>query len=112
MSQIEPLSQRAIFRFWYPLSATWLMMAAEGPLLTSLIARLDDPKHNLAAYGVATAIAMIIESPIIMMLRCSKLSCAQGIYHQTEYHGDSGHAVDAHSANIQLHCIFIAQSQS
>lgn len=71
MSQIEPLSQRAIFRFWYPLSATWLMMAAEGPLLTSLIARLDDPKHNLAAYGVATAIAMIIESPIIMMLSAS-----------------------------------------
>jgi len=47
------------------------MMAAEGPLLTSLIARLDDPKHNLAAYGVATAIAMIIESPIIMMLSAS-----------------------------------------
>ncbi len=71
MSLIEQLSQRAIFRFWYPLSATWLMMAAEGPLLTSLIARLDDPKHNLAAYGVATAIAMIIESPIIMMLSAS-----------------------------------------
>lgn len=71
MSTTEQLSQRAIFRFWYPLSATWLMMAAEGPLLTSLIARLDDPKHNLAAYGVATAIAMIIESPIIMMLSAS-----------------------------------------
>jgi len=71
MSLLKPLSQRAIFRFWYPLSATWLMMAAEGPLLTSLIARLDDPKHNLAAYGVATAIAMIIESPIIMMLSAS-----------------------------------------
>jgi len=71
MSSTETLSQKAIFRFWYPLSATWLMMAAEGPLLTSMIARLDDPKHNLAAYGVATAIAMIIESPIIMMLSAS-----------------------------------------
>jgi Na+-driven multidrug efflux pump len=47
------------------------MMAAEGPVLTSVIARLAEPKYNLAAYGVATAIAMIIESPIIMMLSAS-----------------------------------------
>ena len=71
MSDKAPLSLSSIFRFWSPLSATWLMMAAEGPLLTSLIARLHEPKYNLAAYGVATALAMIIESPIIMMLSAS-----------------------------------------
>lgn len=71
MSEKPTLSLSSIFRFWSPLSATWLMMAAEGPLLTSLIARLNEPKYNLAAYGVATAIAMIIESPIIMMLSAS-----------------------------------------
>jgi hypothetical protein len=71
MSLSSKLSFSSIFLFWAPLSATWLMMAAEGPLLTSLIARLSEPKYNLAAYGVATAIAMIIESPIIMMLSAS-----------------------------------------
>lgn len=60
-----------IFSFWAPLSATWLMMAAEGPILTSIIARLADPKINLAAYGVSANIAMLVESPIIMMLSAS-----------------------------------------
>ncbi len=59
---------RTIFRFWYPLASTWLMMAAEGPFLAAIIARLVDPKFNLAAFGVAAAMAMIIEAPIIMIL--------------------------------------------
>ena len=62
------LSQRKIFLFWLPLAATWLMMAAEGPLLAALIARLADPKFNLAAYGVAFSLALIIEAPVIMMM--------------------------------------------
>lgn len=67
-AQAQPLSTRAIFRFWAPLAATWFMMAVEGPLLAALIARLADPKYNLAAYGVAFAIALIVEAPVIMML--------------------------------------------
>jgi len=47
------------------------MMAIEGPILTSLIARLTDPTHNLAAYGVAVSLAMLIESPVIMLLSMS-----------------------------------------
>lgn len=46
-------------------------MAAEGPILTSIIARLADPEINLAAYGVSANIAMLVESPIIMMLSTS-----------------------------------------
>jgi hypothetical protein len=64
----EKLSFRKIFTFWAPLSATWLMMALEGPFLGAVIAHLADPKFNLAAYGAATAIAMIVESPILMIL--------------------------------------------
>ena len=67
-AQAQPLTMRAIFRFWLPLAATWFMMAAEGPLLAALIARLADAKFNLAAYGVAYAIALIVEAPVIMML--------------------------------------------
>jgi hypothetical protein len=44
------------------------MMSVEGPLVAAVIARLPEPKYNLAAFGVAFAFAMIIESPIIMML--------------------------------------------
>jgi len=44
------------------------MMAIEGPILTSVIARLHNPAYNLAAYGVAVALAMFIESPVIMLL--------------------------------------------
>ncbi|CAN5383240.1 hypothetical protein BH10BAC6_BH10BAC6_01570 [soil metagenome] len=43
-------------------------MAIEGPILTSVIARLHNPAYNLAAYGVAVALAMFIESPVIMLL--------------------------------------------
>jgi len=61
----------AIFRFWLPLQTTWLMMAIEGPLLTAIIARLAEPKLNLAAYGVAFALAIMIEAPVIMMMSAS-----------------------------------------
>jgi hypothetical protein len=67
----SPPTTRRILRFWLPLEATWLMMAAEGPFLAAVIARLPAAKENLAAFGVATALAMIVESPIIMMLSAS-----------------------------------------
>ncbi len=62
------LGNRAIFLFWSPLALTWLMMSAEGPILAAVIARLAEPKANLAAYGVAFAIAILIEAPIIMIM--------------------------------------------
>lgn len=60
-----------IFRFWVPMAGTWLMMSIEGPFLTAVIARLDDPKHNLAAFGVAFAVAILVEAPVIMILSAS-----------------------------------------
>ena len=65
------LSNRYILRFWTPLAATWLMMAAEGPFLAAVIARLPDPKYNLAAHGVAFAFAILIEAPVIMLMSAS-----------------------------------------
>jgi Na+-driven multidrug efflux pump len=65
------LSQKHIFYFWIPLAATWLMMSVEGPYLSALIARLAEPKFNLAAYGIAFSFALIIEAPVIMMMSAS-----------------------------------------
>ena len=71
MRKATALQQRDILRFWLPLASTWLMMAFEGPFLAALIARLPDPRYNLAAHGVAFAVAVIIEAPVIMMLGAS-----------------------------------------
>jgi Na+-driven multidrug efflux pump len=68
---MEKLPLKKIFIFWIPLAATWLMMAAEGPIISAIIARLAEPKINLAAYWVAYAFALIIEAPVIMMLSAS-----------------------------------------
>lgn len=64
----QPLTTKNIIIFWMPLAATWLMMASEGPFLAAIIARLSAPKINLAAYGVAFSIALLIEAPIIMLM--------------------------------------------
>jgi progressive ankylosis protein len=61
-------SQRTIFLFWAPLAAQWIMMALEGPFLAAIIARMGDPAVNLAAYGVAFALAILVESPVIMLM--------------------------------------------
>lgn len=47
------------------------MMATEGPFLAAIIARIADPTINLAAYGVAFAFAILIESPVIMLMSAS-----------------------------------------
>jgi progressive ankylosis protein len=64
-------TQRGIFLFWVPLAAQWLMMALEGPFLAAIIARMGDPAFNLAAYGVSFALAILIESPVIMLMSAS-----------------------------------------
>lgn len=47
------------------------MMGLEGPFLAAVIARLPEPKFNLAAYGVAFAFAILVEAPIIMIMSAS-----------------------------------------
>ena len=67
----HPLNFKKIFIFWYPLALTWLMMAVENPYLASIIARLPEPKYNLAAFGVSFSLALIFEAPIIMIMSAS-----------------------------------------
>jgi hypothetical protein len=65
---LSKLSQRSILAFWTPLAATWVMMATEGPFIAAVIARLPDPTYNLAAHGVAFALAVLIEAPVMMLM--------------------------------------------
>lgn len=63
---------RRILNTWWPLAASWLLMSAELPILSAVVARLPNPEINLAAYGgIVNPLALIIESPIIMLLAAS-----------------------------------------
>lgn len=68
LSSADDLTLPRVVRFWLPLAGTWLMMAAEGPILAAVIARLAEPAYNLAAYGVAYSLALIVEAPVIMIM--------------------------------------------
>ena len=71
MDSAADRTTRAILVFWFPLALQWMMMALEGPFLAAVIARLPDPTFNLAAYGVAFAFAILVESPVIMLMSAS-----------------------------------------
>jgi len=63
---------RRVLSTWWPLAASWLLMGTELPILSAVIARLPNPEINLAAYGgVVFPLALIVESPIIMLLAAS-----------------------------------------
>ncbi len=64
----KKLSQRYIFAFWYPLALSWMMMSIADPVVSAGITRLPQPELELAAFGVAQPIAILMESPIIYML--------------------------------------------
>ncbi len=68
MTKQGSLTYQKIFWFWVPLAAMWLIMSAEQPSLTAIVSRLPDATNNLAAWGLTFSFALIIESPVIMML--------------------------------------------
>ncbi len=72
MNPTAPLSHRQIFRAWWPLAISWALMAVELPVIGAVIARLADPEIHLAALGgVVFPVALVVESPIIMLLVAS-----------------------------------------
>ena len=71
MPNTKNLTYKTILIFWFPLALTWLLMSVEGPFLASVIARMSEPKFNLAAYGVAFSFALIVEAPVIMLMSAS-----------------------------------------
>ncbi|MBN1249848.1 MAG: hypothetical protein JXC32_19455 [Anaerolineae bacterium] len=61
-----------IAEMWWPLALSWLLMSVEGPAHSAIVARLSDPEVNLAAWGgIVFPLALIIESPVVMLLSAS-----------------------------------------
>jgi hypothetical protein len=72
----HPLLPRAVLTAWLPLAASWLLMGLELPLVSAVMARLPQPTVSLAAYGgLVFPCALLIESPIIMLLAASTAVC-------------------------------------
>jgi len=66
------LESRRVLETWWPLAGSWLLMAAELPLVSAVVARLPDPTVHLAAIGgIVFPLALLVESPIIMLLAAS-----------------------------------------
>lgn len=62
---------RDLFRFWLPLFGSWILLTAEGPLVSTIISRLPEPAIMLAAQGIMVGLSVLIESPIINILSTS-----------------------------------------
>jgi len=66
------LPMRSVVRTWWPLAASWMLMAIEGPMMSAVVARLANPAISLAAWGgVIWPLILVIESPILMLLSAS-----------------------------------------
>ena len=66
------LADRTIWRAWWPLAASWLLMGVELPAVSAVMARLAEPNVHLAAYGgIVFPLALVIEAPVIMLLSTS-----------------------------------------
>src|SRR5512141_323479 len=66
------LTQRDVIASWAPLAGSWLLMGLELPAVSAVMARLPHATVSLAAYGgVVFPLALLIESPIIMLLSAS-----------------------------------------
>lgn len=67
----NPVTLKRIAATWWPLAASWLLMSAESPAMSIVVARLANPEVNLAAFNITFSLALIVESPIIMLLSAS-----------------------------------------
>lgn len=71
-----PTSARVLLRRFLPLSLSDVVMALGDPMQTMALSRLADTREVLAAVGVVKAIAVFLESPVIMILHASTLSAS------------------------------------
>jgi hypothetical protein len=69
---IQPVPLNRVVSTWWPLAISWMLMAAEPPLLAAVVARLQDPSIHLAAYGSVTfPLIGILQAPVLTLLSLS-----------------------------------------
>ncbi len=65
---VPNVSVRSVFQLWLPLAISFELMMLEGPSVQGAMGRLAAPTLNLAAWGLAFSLALLVESPVIMLL--------------------------------------------
>ena len=80
---MQKLTYKGIALLYLPLAASWALMLMEAPLVNAFLARGVDPELSLAAFGVAFAIILVVEAPVLMILELSiALSKNIAAFHQ------------------------------
>ncbi|GIV06970.1 MAG: hypothetical protein KatS3mg017_0172 [Fimbriimonadales bacterium] len=69
--------QRTIFTIWFPLALSFTLMMLESPATNAVLARFSDPSIQIAGFGVALGLSLLIESPVIMLL-ATAIALVQG----------------------------------
>ena len=70
-SSMPLLTTRGILKTWWPLALSWFMITVEQPILAAVVARSVDPKVQLAAWGLAFSLVLVLSAPSISMLAAS-----------------------------------------
>ncbi len=69
---------KRVFKTYWPLAISWLFMAADTPMITAYVSRMNDPKNVLAAHGTAYPLILLIEAPVLMLTSASLTLCIDG----------------------------------
>ncbi|MFO7173176.1 MAG: hypothetical protein DIU70_009470 [Bacillota bacterium] len=71
-----PLTYGGLLRLFLPLSLSDMILVVSGPVISAVLSRLPEAAVQIAAYGVAETLAILLESPIIMILQAATAAAA------------------------------------
>lgn len=71
------VQQPVLFWLWFPLALSFTLMMLESPVTNAALARFKDPSVQIAGFGVALGLSLLIESPVIMLL-ATAIALVQG----------------------------------
>jgi hypothetical protein len=66
-----------LFWLWLPLALSFTLMMLESPVTNAALARFAEPSVQIAGFGVALGLSLLIESPVIMLL-ATAIALVQG----------------------------------
>ena len=73
----ENFNLKDLFKTWWPIAISWVLLAFEPMFFSSVIARFPNAEVNLAAYGnIAWQIPVLLQSPIMLLQAASAALCA------------------------------------
>lgn len=83
MDSTNRLTYSRLIRLFVPLSLSDMILVASAPLVGATLSRLPDSHTHLAAYGAAQAVALLVESPVIMLLHAATAGAANPASYRT-----------------------------